>query len=179
MIDYAILIKQQLTMFDVLHYYGLAEYEHRRIPCPLHSGCDLNFSFKDDFFHCFVCGESGDLITFVQKYFSLSFMDAVKKLNDDFNLNLPLNHKISLRQKREIEKNQRERQNKRLQDDLLMKEYHNALDEYIRLDKQFNTYKPKSPDEELNPLFVEALQKRETASQKLDEVEVKFYENRR
>lgn len=50
-----------------------------RGPCPFHHGKDPNFSVTTrGGFKCFVCGESGDVFTFVQKYLGLDFVEAVK-----------------------------------------------------------------------------------------------------
>ena len=50
--------------------------------CPFHSEKTPSFSVNQDrgFFHCFGCKESGDVISFVMKYHSLSFLDALKEL---------------------------------------------------------------------------------------------------
>lgn len=50
--------------------------------CPFHNEKTPSFSVseKNQFYHCFGCGESGDVISFVQKYYNLSFGEAVEKL---------------------------------------------------------------------------------------------------
>ena len=50
--------------------------------CPFHKEKTPSFSVSDTrgFYHCFGCGESGDVIKFVQKYYNLDFPDAVEKL---------------------------------------------------------------------------------------------------
>ncbi len=50
--------------------------------CPFHSEKTPSFSVNQDrgFFHCFGCKESGDVISFMMKYHSLSFLDALKEL---------------------------------------------------------------------------------------------------
>ena len=56
--------------------------------CPFHNEKTPSFSVNEEkgFYHCFGCGKSGDVIAFVRDYFGLSFVDAIKKLNDDFSL---------------------------------------------------------------------------------------------
>jgi DNA primase len=50
-----------------------------RGPCPFHHGKDNNFSVTaNGGFKCFVCGESGDVFTFVQKHLGLDFVESVK-----------------------------------------------------------------------------------------------------
>jgi DNA primase len=49
-----------------------------RGPCPFHHGKNANFSVTQYGYKCFVCGESGDVFTFVQKHLGLDFTEAVK-----------------------------------------------------------------------------------------------------
>ena len=79
-------IKDRLTMREVLEHYGYTA--KRRIPCPLHNGEDNNFEIKEKTFMCYSQCGGGDVITFVQKLFNLSFTEALKKIDIDFNLNL-------------------------------------------------------------------------------------------
>lgn len=51
-----------------------------RGPCPFHHGKNPNFSVTDRGYHCFKCGESGSVITFVEKHLGLDFVEAVKWL---------------------------------------------------------------------------------------------------
>lgn len=50
--------------------------------CPFHNEKSPSFSVSSakQYFHCFGCGASGDVIAFTQKYENLEFVDAVKKL---------------------------------------------------------------------------------------------------
>jgi DNA primase len=50
-----------------------------RGPCPFHHGKDPNFSVTSrGGYNCFVCGEKGDVFTFMQKHLGLDFVGAVK-----------------------------------------------------------------------------------------------------
>jgi len=55
-----------------------------RGPCPFHQGKNANFSVspKRGQYHCFVCNESGDAITFLRKRLGLDFTSAVKVLGE-------------------------------------------------------------------------------------------------
>jgi len=49
--------------------------------CPFHDEKTPSFYIFDDTrFHCFGCGAHGDVIDFVQKYYGLSFPDAIRHL---------------------------------------------------------------------------------------------------
>jgi DNA primase len=49
-----------------------------RGPCPFHHGKNDNFSVTARGYKCFVCGEAGDVFTFVEKHLGLDFVEAVK-----------------------------------------------------------------------------------------------------
>ena len=59
--------------------------------CPFHHEKTPSFCINPDeqFFHCFGCGESGDVISFIMKIESLDFIDAVKMLANKCGLALP------------------------------------------------------------------------------------------
>ena len=50
--------------------------------CPFHKEKTPSFSVSESkgFYHCFGCGEHGDVIKFVEKYYNLDFQSAVEKL---------------------------------------------------------------------------------------------------
>lgn len=41
-------------------------------------------------FNCFSCNRTGDLISFVEQLFNISFKEAMEKINQDFNLKLKI-----------------------------------------------------------------------------------------
>ena len=61
--------------------------------CPFHNEKSASFSvnINKQFFHCFGCGESGNVITFVMKYNGLSFVDAIKSLAGSAGVYIPEN----------------------------------------------------------------------------------------
>ena len=178
--NYADEIKSRLKMQQVLDYYGIERNRANRIRCVLHNGQDFNCGVKDHYIHCFVCGQSADVIKFVQVYFDLDFQSAIIKLNDDFRLGLPIGKKIDRRtqlemnkaafeRKRKAEQQKKERQ--QIEDD-----YWAAFDEWKRLDDNKRNYAPKTPTEPLHPLFVEALKNIAGAEYNLSCAEIARYE---
>ncbi|MDE8344694.1 MAG: DNA primase [Acidocella sp.] len=57
--------------------------------CPFHGEKTPSFYVYDDHFHCFGCGEHGDVITFVMKSANLGFMEAVETLAAEAGLEVP------------------------------------------------------------------------------------------
>lgn len=48
--------------------------------CPFHADKNPSFHVFEDGFKCMGCGEYGDVIDFVRKFYNLSFLDALKHL---------------------------------------------------------------------------------------------------
>lgn len=59
--------------------------------CPFHAEKTPSFSVNPQrqFFHCFGCGESGDVFSFVMKYNRFSFPEALKELARRYHIDLP------------------------------------------------------------------------------------------
>jgi len=57
--------------------------------CPFHGEKTPSFYVYDDHYHCFGCGEHGDVITFVMKSTGASFMEAVEELARQAGMQVP------------------------------------------------------------------------------------------
>jgi DNA primase len=54
-----------------------------RGPCPFHHGTNNNFSVTArGGYNCFVCGEKGDVFTFIQKHLGMDFVSAVRLVGE-------------------------------------------------------------------------------------------------
>lgn len=68
-----------------------------RGPCPFHQGVNRNFSVtttKGKFYHCFVCKESGDVFSFLQKRLGVDWPTAVRMVAEKSGIEL---HETSTR----------------------------------------------------------------------------------
>ena len=88
-------IKSRLTMAAVAEMYGFTPDAAGFIRCPFHdNGNERTPSLKiypeHRGFYCHACGTGGDVTKFIQLLFDIPFREAVRKLNDDFRLGLPL-----------------------------------------------------------------------------------------
>lgn len=86
-------VKSQNDIVSVLSRFLRVEKKGRDYwaCCPFHMEKTPSFAINEveQFYHCFGCGESGDVIKFVQKYENMTFSEAVKKLAQDANIPLP------------------------------------------------------------------------------------------
>ena len=76
-------VRSSVTMKDICRMYGIKVNRSGFCSCPFH-GADKHPSMKvypgSRGFHCFTCGEGGDVIHFVRKHDGLGFEDAVRKV---------------------------------------------------------------------------------------------------
>ena len=153
-------VKQSVSTREAAAFYGIEVRRNGMACCPFHD--DKNPSMKvDQRFHCFGCGEDGDVIDFTAKLFDLSPKEAAEKLAQDFGLiydsQAPPRRRY-VRQKNEAQKFREDRQ----------RCYRVLSDYYYLLKKWEADRSPKTPEEEPHPRFVEAIQKRTYVEYLLD-----------
>lgn len=84
--------------------YGFTPNRGGYIPCPFHNEKTASLKLYDDGgWYCFGCHAGGDSINFVAKLLDISPMEAVRRMNEDFRLSLPLDKPASKAQQRAIE----------------------------------------------------------------------------
>ena len=153
-------VKQSVSTREAAAFYGIEVKRNGMACCPFHD--DKNPSMKvDQRFHCFGCGEDGDVIDFTAKLFNLSPKEAAEKLAQDFGLiydsQAPPRRRY-VRQKTEAQKFREGRQ----------RCYRVLSDYYYLLKKWEADRSPRTPEEEPHPRFVEAIQKKAYVEYLLD-----------
>ena len=153
-------VKQSVSTREAAEFYGIKVRRNGMACCPFHD--DKNPSMKvDQRFHCFGCGEDGDVIDFTAKLFDLSPKEAAEKLAQDFGLiydsQAPPRRRY-VRQKNEAQKFREDRQ----------RCYRVLSDYYYLLKKWEADRSPRTPEEEPHPRFVEAIQKKTYVEYLLD-----------
>ena len=82
-------VKERVTARQVAEKYGLKVRQNGMACCPFHN--DKHPSMKiDRNYYCFACGAKGDVVNYVAALFGLSQLEATKRINDDFSLDLPI-----------------------------------------------------------------------------------------
>ena len=153
-------VKQSVSTRDAAAFYGIEVKRNGMACCPFHD--DKNPSMKvDQRFHCFGCGEDGDVIDFTAKLFDLSSKEAAEKLAQDFGLiydsQAPPRRRY-VRQKTEAQQFREDRQR-----------CYRVLSDYYHLLKKWGIdHSPRTPEEEPHPRFVEAIQKKTYVEYLLD-----------
>lgn len=180
-------IKGCISMHDICERYSLSVNRAGFMSCPFHSG-DNTASLKiykgSKGWHCFGCGAGGSVIDFVMMYFNINFMQAVIRLDSDFDLKLPLKPNLTQKERtdesirlKEIQaKNEAwEAENKRLEH-----AYWEAFDLWRCLDDLIIRFKPpKHKITKLHPLYQYALSKMAVAEYNLDYADWRLKEHGR
>ena len=81
-------VKSRLNIRQVVEHFGYRVNRAHRFVCPFHNDKHPSASIKNDYFHCFVFGAGGDLITFTARYLNISNFEACKVLLKEFGLDI-------------------------------------------------------------------------------------------
>ena len=83
-------IKEVLPIDDIVLFYGLKVKTQNKAICPFHKEKTPSFTIypKNNSWYCFGCSIGGTAIDFVMLMYGLSALDAAKKLDTDFGLEL-------------------------------------------------------------------------------------------
>ena len=136
--DIAQAIHDTVTMDEVVRVYvPSATPRHHRIPCPFHNGKDYNLSYTPHGYRCFVCGASGDVVGFVKDACELATRsDAMKRINQDFHLNLPIGANMDVHISAEMQKRRAEAERKRQEIEAWESRYNALMDAWCKLDNE-------------------------------------------
>lgn len=156
------MVKAAVTVRQAAEHYGLQVNRNGMALCQFHNDRHPSLYVSDDHYHCFACGEHGDVIDLTAKLFDLRLYDAARKLASDFHLapDKPLPEAIR-RKKEHKTKAQQLRENEQL--------CFSVLNEYRRLLQDWEKqYAPQAPEDVPDERFVEACHRLLWAEYQLD-----------
>ncbi len=94
--DWVTQLKNASNIISVISKYITVERKGKRFwaCCPFHFEKTPSFAIDEirQSYHCFGCGASGDVISFVRKYENLEFMDACRVVAKQCNFEIPEVH---------------------------------------------------------------------------------------
>ena len=136
-------VKVAVTPRQAAENYGLELRRNGMTCCPFHEDAHPSLKLNEDYFFCFGCGASGDVIDFTARLFGISLKDAARKLSADFGISAETKQVFL-------------RQNPSRLEELRCRR---ALTDYLHLLKEWKTqYAPKTPEDSLDDRFVESCQ---------------------
>ena len=81
-------VKAAITLRQAAKAYGLRVLPNGMTCCPFHEDKHPSLKLNEDYFFCFGCGASGDVIDFTARLFGISPKDATEKLAADFGISV-------------------------------------------------------------------------------------------
>ena len=154
-------VKQSITVREAAQMYGIEVNRSGMACCPFHDDKNPSMKLNEEYFYCFGCGATGDVIDFTARLYNLSPKEAAEKLAQDFGLaydsQAPPRRRY-LRQKSEAQKFKEDRDHT-----------FRVLADYFHLLRKWETdYTPKTPEENPHPRFMEAIQRKDYVGYLLD-----------
>ena len=154
-------VKQSVTVREAAQMYGIEINRSGMACCPFHDDKNPSMKLNEEYFYCFGCGATGDVIDFAARLYNLSPKEAAEKLAQDFGLaydsQAPPRRRY-IRQKSEAQKFKEDRDHA-----------FRVLADYFHLLRKWETdYTPKTPEENPHPRFMEAIQKKDYVGYLLD-----------
>ena len=143
-------VKTSINTREAVQRYGVEVNRHGKALCPFHNDRNPSLYVADDHYHCYACGEHGDVIDFTAKLFGLRLYEAAQKLAYDFGItqDKPPDKAMQEKQNRKNEV-QRLKENEKLCFSALVT-YYKLLQEWM------DVYAPRTPDDEHDDRFVQA-----------------------
>ena len=155
------MVKQFVTVREAAERYGIEVKRGGMACCPFHDDKNPSMKLNEEYFYCFGCGATGDVIDLTARLYNLSPKEAAEKLAQDFGLIYDSQappRRNYVHQKTEARKFREDRQ----------RCYRVLSDYYYLLKKWEADRSPKTPEEEPHPRFVEAIQKKAYVEYLLD-----------
>ena len=154
-------VKQSVTIREAAERYGIEVKRGGMACCPFHDDKNPSMKLNEEYFYCFGCGATGDVIDLTARLYNLSPKEAAEKLAQDFGLIYDSQappRRNYVHQKTEARKFREDRQ----------RCYRVLSDYYYLLKKWEADRSPRTPEEEPHPRFVEAIQKKTYVEYLLD-----------
>ena len=154
-------VKQSVSVREAAQMYGIEVNRSGMACCPFHDDKNPSMKLNEEYFYCFGCGATGDVIDFTARLYNLSPKEAAEKLAQDFGLaydsQAPPRRRY-VRRKSEAQKFKEDRDHA-----------FRVLADYFHLLRKWETdYTPKTPEENPHPRFMEAIQKKDYVGYLLD-----------
>ena len=155
------IVKQSVTVREAAERYGIEVKRGGMACCPFHDDKNPSMKLNEEYFYCFGCGATGDVIDLTARLYNLSPKEAAGKLAQDFGLIYDSQappRRNYVQQKTEAQKFQESRDHA-----------FRVLADYFHLLRKWETgYTPKTPVEPMHPRFLEAVQQKDYIGYLLD-----------
>ena len=163
-LDFAAIIKERVSSREMLESAGIHVDRRGMAKCPFHADKDASLKVYSEVrrgWHCYGCNVGGDATDFVMMWYGVSFKEAIAKINDSFNLGLPICEKASPAERREIraelERRKKEREAKQKACDESEAAYWLAFERWLDNEQTIRFDRPGGPQEPMSEKFIYAV----------------------
>lgn len=174
-------IRESISAEQLGHDYGLDPGRDGRCRCIFCKG-DRKDTLKlyggNRGFYCYRCHKAGDVIALYMQIVGVTFPQAVKNLNEQYGLNLPLtgaDPEAAEKARRKAEQRKRERAKKAEHYKRLLTALWDASDAAWFCDKTIAELAPKDPSEPWRQRFIIALKYRDEIAEYRDSLQDEMY----
>lgn len=102
--------KEHISVREAAEYYGVKVNRNGMCSCLFHQEHRPSMKLNKDYFYCFGCGVSGDVVKFTAKLFDVGNYEAAKKLISDFGLDMETSKEVSIQKKLQYQKEKKLKQ---------------------------------------------------------------------
>ncbi len=149
-------VKAAVTPRMAAERYGLPVKQGSMTCCPFHDDRTPSMKLNEDYFYCFGCGATGDVIDLTAQLFHLPTADAARKLAMDFGI-AEQKPSVLARLQRGASQAEAERHCFRV------------LGDYLQILQYWKAHcAPQSPEDPIDPRYVEACHMLERIGNMLD-----------
>lgn len=149
-------VKAAVTPRMAAERYGLPVKQGSMTCCPFHDDRTPSMKLNEEYFYCFGCGASGDVIDLAARLFGLSGYEAAKKLAADFGIT---EQKPSVLARLKRSKSQAELESRSFR----------VLGDYLQILQDWKAHcAPQSPEDDIDPRYAEACHMLERIENMLD-----------
>ena len=143
-------VKTSVNTREAAEHYGIEVNRYGKALCPFHNDRNPSMNVYDDHYHCFACGEHGDVIDLVANLYNLPLYEAANKLAYDFGILQDKPPTKTMQEKlNKTSEAQRLKENEKL--------CFSALLAYMKLLQEWKVlYAPRTPEDKHHDRFVQA-----------------------
>lgn len=163
-LDFAAIIKERVSSREMLESVGIHVDRRGMAKCPFHADKDASLKVYSEVrrgWHCYGCNVGGDATDFAMMWYGVSFKEAIAKINDSFNLCLPIRERVNAAERREIcaelERRKKDREAKQKACDEAEAAYWLAFERWLDNEQALRFKRPGGPQEPMSEEFIYAV----------------------
>lgn len=183
--NYAEIIKQRVTCREMLESMGVSVNRSGFAICPFHNEHTASlkvYSEPKRGWYCHACHRGGDVIDMAQLFYSTDFRGALDRLNEQFNLDLPIHQRLTREQRRRMREERKHIEQDRAERErrarAATRAYDAAIDAYRENQRTIEETRPRALYEPWSDAFCEALRQQDSVLDELEYTEERWREAR-